>query len=108
MLLTKKGRGKEDSRGCSAGKARKDTRSVATGISLQRGSGASQRKCGFDVAPQICVVASCNEERQLGSIQRKMQERRKVIGVGPRKNTRSSEEKWQRMKLDIWALCRKF
>ena len=45
VLYSRKDRNKNDSSGRFAGKTRRDTRSVATGISLQRGSGASQRKC---------------------------------------------------------------
>ena len=52
VFHSQKGRGKEDSGRCGAGKARRKSRSVATGISLQRGSGASQRKCGYGLWSQ--------------------------------------------------------
>ena len=76
------------------------TRSMTTGIPLQRGSGASQRKRSFGMWPPNDVEKlPCNEGPQLGRVQRKMQGRRKDI--------RKLTKKWQKMKLDAWALCRK-
>ena len=71
---------------------------------LEQVRGNADMGCGH---PKDAATLLCNEERQLGRIQRKIQERRKVIGVDPRKNTRSSRES-QRMTLDVWALCKKF
>ena len=47
-------------------KPRRDRMSVATGISLERGSGARQRKCGYmGCGPQnYAARLPCNEERQ--------------------------------------------
>ena len=46
----------------------------------------------WDVARSDAARLPCNEERQLGGIERKIQERGKVIGMDPRKSARSSRE----------------
>ena len=62
---------KEDSGGRCSTKTRRIARSVATGVSLQRGSGTSHKKS---------ADADCNREiRHLGKLQRAMQERRKAL-----------------------------
>ena len=50
---------------------------------LEQVRGNAVMGCG---SPSDGAGLPCNEERQLGRIQRKIQERRKVIGVNPRKN----------------------
>ena len=51
----------------SRGNARRDTRSVATGISFLRGSGATQKKCGYCLwHPNDAARLPCNEERSVG------------------------------------------
>ena len=80
---------------------------MATGISLQRGSGTSQKKCGYRLwPPNAAARLPGNEERQLGRIQRTTQE--KSHRCGPWKEYAKLTRKWQRMKLDVWALCWRF
>ena len=68
-----------------------------------------RRKCGCGMwRPNDAERLPCDEGRQLGRVQRKIQGRRRVIRMDSRKNARNLRKKWQKMKLDSWALCRKF
>ena len=69
------GIGKEDSSGRRSRKRRRKARSVATGVSVQRSFGASQKKCGYrlrspDNAPCVqrnweCFKEECRKEGKL-------------------------------------------
>ena len=60
---------------------------------FRRGLGTSQEKCGCRLwTSNDAARLPCNEEWQLGRLQRKIRERRKVVGVDPRKNSRCLRE----------------
>ena len=104
ILLSKKGRGKEDSGRCGAGKARRNTRSVATGLPFQRGSGAVQRKCGYEMwRPNEAGRLFRHKGRQLGRVQKRMQRRREIIRTDSRKYAKLVR-KCRMRKLDVWVL----
>ena len=93
VLYTGKGRSKKDSSRCFTGKARRDTRSVATGISLQRGSGASQETCG-------CRQWPSNDPARKERYRKEEKSSEWTTSKEYAKLTR----KWQRMKLDVRAI----
>ena len=64
--------------GCP-GKTIRKARSVATGVTLQRGSGTSQKKCGYRLrSPDNAPCVQRNETWQLGEFEGSMQEGRKA------------------------------
>ena len=93
VFLLSKGGHKKDSRGCLAGKARR-TQGQSQQESpfrevLEHVTGNADIGCGLQ---NDAARPPCNEERQLGRIQRKMQKRRNVIGVDPRRIREASEK----------------
>ena len=71
--------GKQYICGCRSGKTRRNTRSVATRISLQRSFGARQKQCRYRLqCPNTAPCVQCKEVGQLGELQRGMKERRKA------------------------------
>ena len=71
-------------------KKKKKARSVATGVSFQRGSGTSQKKCGYRLrSPDNAPCVQRNEAWQLGEFLGRMQEGRKAVRMDLRKDSGS-------------------
>ena len=91
------GRGKEDSGRCGAGKARRNPRSEATGLSLQGDSGTSQRKRRYGLwFPNDAERLYRNKGWELGRVQRRMKRKREFIRMDPRVHARSLWESGER------------
>ena len=74
---------------------RAEVRKILADASLEKQEGIQRKskESGYRLSfPNDAARLPCNDERQLGRIPRKIQEGRKVIGVDPRKNTRSLQE----------------
>ena len=60
------------------------------------------------LSPNDAAKLLCNEERQLGRLEQKDTGKRKSHRNGPSREYANLTRKWQRMNVDVWALCRKF
>ena len=80
VLHSEEGRCEKDSSARCSRKTRRKAMSVATGVCLQRGSGTSQKKCGYSLrSPDNAPCLHRNEAWQLGDFYRRTQEGRKAL-----------------------------
>ena len=93
-LTHKKGRSKKDSSGRCSRKTRSKARPVVTGVTLQRGCGTSQKKCGYRLrSPDNAPCLHRNEAWQLGEFLRKNTGRKEGSVIGPLKEFWEAYEK---------------
>ena len=76
VCYSQKSMGKKGIGGCCKRKARRNTRSVAAGVALQRSSGACQKECGYRLqCPNNALRVQGREVEQLGKLQRGISEK---------------------------------